>query len=224
MLFVIGNSPKKVELKDLNDCIYYKQQKTYTNVQYDNSVDLKRAIERKALIVLRKSEDNTGSFDSNTAIISTDTKVPESTSFPKIDLLLERIQNLENNLKAQPSAQDNEALLAILGRLERLETNPTAVDLSSIQESLKGIESRMLENKGDGLLDRLEDILNKSGSGVSSREPVSHEVGGNRVEEIYVPNITVEDAKSNIRLEVRTIDTGDSVVDSLKKLKELKSK
>lgn len=224
MYHVIGNSPKKVELKDLNDCVYYKQQKIFSDSQYHSSVDLKRAIERKTLIVLKKSEDSTGSFDVNTAIISSDIKTPEPTPNLKIDLLLEKINDLENKIKNQPSPtssnQNQDALSAILERLERLEKNPSSVDLSSIQEALKNIESRMQDNKSDGLLEKLETIINRSGS---SAAPVQEEED-RRVEDIYVPNIVVEDAKSHINLEVRTINGGDSVSDSLRKLKELKSK
>lgn len=226
MYFVIGNSPKKVELKDLNDCVYYKQQKVFSESQYQSSVDLKRAIERKSLIVLKKSEDSTGSFDADTVIVSSDIKSPKSESSPQIDLLLNKIRDLEKRLESQPpsspSSHNNDALAIILDRLERLEKSPAAVDVSamtSIQEALKGIETKMQENKSDGLLEKLEGIINRSGG---SSTPVEEE--DRRVEDIYVPNIRVEDANSHIKLEVRTIDTGDSVADSLKKLKELKSK
>jgi len=39
-----------------------------------------------------------------------------------------------------------------------------------------------------------------------------------------VPSITVEDGNTHIKLNVRSIESGDSVSDSLRKLKELKSK
>jgi hypothetical protein len=226
MYFVIGNSPKRVELKDLNDCVYYKQQKVFSDSQYQSSVDLKRAIERKSLIVLKKSEDSTGSFDADTVIVSSDIKSPEPESSPQVDLLLNKIRDLEKRLENQPpstpASHNNDALAIILDRLERLEKSPAAIDTSamtSIQEALKGIETKMQDNKSDGLLEKLEGIISRSGG---SSTPVQEE--NRRVEDIYVPNIRVEDANSHIKLEVRTIDTGDSVSDSLKKLKELKSK
>ena len=219
MYHVIGNSPKKVELKDLNDSVYYKQQKVYSDSQYRSSVDLQRAIERKTLIVLRKSEDSTGSFDVNTAIISTEIKTSDSS--PKIDLLLERVQSLESSMKSQPSIHGMEAMAVILKRLEDLEKNPSSsVDLSSIQESLKSLEARMLGNNSDGLLEKLENIINRAGTGPA---PIK-ENAASRPEEVYIPNIKVEDAHSHINLEVRKLDNGDSVADSLKKLKELRSK
>jgi len=226
MYYVIGNSPKKVELKDLNDCIYYKQQKVYTDSQFERSVDLKRAIDRKILVVLKKSEDKLGSFDAHAAIVSSDIKIPEPIPLPKedskIEVLLNKVQELEKSLKDKPSSQDNTLLLAILDRLERLEKNPTAVDISTIQEALKGLEAKIQnnkDNKSDDILNKLEGIITRSGMSISSIPEDNR-----RVEDIYVPNITVEDAKSHIKLEVRKIDTGDSVSESLRKLKELKSK
>jgi hypothetical protein len=224
MFYVIGNSPKKVELKDLNDCVYYKQQKVYTDSQYESSVDLKRAIERKILIVLKKSEDTTGSFDISTPIISSETKTSEPAPVQNVDSLLNKIRDLEGIVKSyssniQPSLQNNDALAIILDRLEKLEKSPTSIDLSVIQDALKSIESRMQDNKSDGLLEKLEGIISRSGV---KGTPVQEDT--RRVEDIYVPNIRVEDANSHIKLEVRTIDSGDSVSDSLKKLREMKSK
>jgi len=234
MYHIIGNSPKRVELKDLNDCVYYKQQKVYSDSQYRTSVDLQRAIERKSLIVLRKSEDSTGTFEDPTAIISapvvsTVTTAPvnetqESSS--KIDLLLDKINKLEDKLREtqSPSSNLNETALAvILDRLEKLEKNPSAVDLSSIQEALKSIETRMQDNKSDGILEKLENIISKAGTVTAPVREVSS-ASTSRVEEVYIPNIKVEDANSHINLEVRKLDDGDSVADSLRKLKELKSK
>lgn len=236
MYHIIGNSPKKVELKDLNDCVYYKQQKIYSDSQFRASVDLQRAIERKSLIVLRKSEDSTGTFDDTTAIIPTSvvptvitapvTEPSESSS--KIDLLLEKISILESKIREaqSPSSNLNESALAvILDRLEKLERNPSAVDLFSIQEALKSIEMRMQDNKSDGILEKLENIINKAGTAAApGRE--TKDVSSSRIEEVYIPNIKVEDASSHINLEVRKLDDGDrdSVADSLKKLKELRSK
>lgn len=223
MYHVIGNSPKKVELKDLNDCVYYKQQKVYSDSQYRSSVDLQRAIERKSLIVLRQSEDSTGSFDVNTAVISSDIKTSDSS--PKIDLLLDKINRLEEKLKFQssPSSQSDESALAtILDRLEKLEKGTTsAVDLSSIQDALKNIENRMQENNSDDILKKLEGIISKASSVTTT---VVKQEEDRRVEDVYVPNINVEDGTSHINLEVRTIESGNSIADSLKKLKELKTK
>lgn len=219
MYYVIGNSPKKVDLKDLNDCIYYKQQKVYTDEQFNRSVDLQRAVERKLLVVLKKSEDKTGSFDIHTSVIPSEVKIVDQSSSPKIDILLDRIKTLEESIRNKEVSGNTDAFSAILDRLEKLERNPSSVDTTAIQDMLKTIESKMQDNRSDDILEKLESILNKTpGSALVVEEEAR------RVEDVYVPNIRVEDAKSHINLQVRTIDTGDSVSDSLKKLKELRSK
>jgi len=231
MFYVIGNSPKKVELKDLNDCIYYKQQKDYTDIQYENSVDLKRAIERRALIVLKKSEDTTRSFDPITPIVSSESEllpeIPTEESVPdqKVDILLERIKILEKSLRDQSSSKSNDALLVILDRLEKLESNSATTGLSFIQDALKGIEAKIAVNSSEGILEKLEGIISRSGTNSSSSNSSAiKEDAYRREEEIYVPSIRVEDANSHINLEVRTINSGDNVADSLRKLKELRLK
>ena len=220
MYYVIGNSPKKVDLKDLNDCIYYKQQKVYTDEQFNRSVDLQRAVERKLLVVLKKSEDKTGSFDIHTSVIPSEVKIVDQSSSPKIDLLLDRIKTLEESIRNKEVSGNTDAFSVILDRLEKLERNPSSVDTTAIQDMLKTIESKIQDNRSDGILDKLESILNKAPGSTS----VVKEEENRRVEDVYVPNIRVEDANSHINLQVRTVDTGDSVSDALSKLREIKKK
>jgi hypothetical protein len=42
MVRVLGNSSERVVIKDLNDVIYYRQKKDYTDQEYSNSKDLQR--------------------------------------------------------------------------------------------------------------------------------------------------------------------------------------
>lgn len=44
MVRVLGNSPERVEIADLDDVIYYRQLKDYTDQEYEKSKDLKREI------------------------------------------------------------------------------------------------------------------------------------------------------------------------------------
>lgn len=252
MYLVIGNSPKKVELKDLKDCVYYKQQKVYSDDQYRKSPDLQDAIKRKNLIVLKQLEDKNASFDIPT--IGTPTKIEinnsssdrynmdellerirsSSPDIQKFDQLMERIQNLEKALQKKgietDKSFDGSLIEKLLNRLEKLEnsfssSSNNVVDstaLDAIQESLKSLEAKIHEkSKGDDILEKLEGIIIRSGT-VSVQEKAEEEE--RRIEDIYVPNITVEDGNSHINLEVRTVEKSDNVNDSLKKLKELKSK
>lgn len=66
MVVVLGSSTERVFVKDLNDTIYYKQKKEYTDQQYENSKDLKKEIRKGRLVKLErvKSHSNASSdFD-----------------------------------------------------------------------------------------------------------------------------------------------------------------
>lgn len=42
MVRILGNSPERVRIKDLNDVIYYKQQKDYSDQEFEGSKDLQK--------------------------------------------------------------------------------------------------------------------------------------------------------------------------------------
>lgn len=230
MYIVIGNSPKKILLKDLNDCIYYKQQKAFTDAQYQHSSELRQAITRGFVIVVRRTEDKSASFN-----ISSNDVIPEIKDVEigpsKIDQLLERIKELEVNLGRQnqkAKETDSTILSTILKRLDNLEKKESTVDISVIKEALGNIEkkiqeSKAQENKNDILVEKIQKIINTSIK-EKTKEVIPKKKDNVITEERYIPNIRVEDAKSHINLQVRKIDSGDNVADSIKRLKELRSK
>jgi hypothetical protein len=231
MVLVIGNTPKRVELTDLNDCVYYKQQKVFTEAQYEKSLDLRRAIEKGSLSVLKRIEEKTGSFDGSSIAISPVTVSQQPVAdTSKIDALLERINSLEKVLaaaKTPTEKQDNQSTLnVLLERIDRLERETSGTGneqvLTSLFNAVRSLEERIGQNNSnDAILSKLEEIISRAPK--AALEPVER-APDLRPEEVYVPNITVEDANTHIKLNVRTIESGDSVSDSLKKLKELKSK
>ena len=54
MITIIGTSFEKILIKDLNDTIYYRQKKNYTDQQYEQSRDLQKEI-RKGRITIYSS-------------------------------------------------------------------------------------------------------------------------------------------------------------------------
>ena len=228
MYLVIGNSPKKVELKDLNDSVYYKQQKIYSDEQYRRSNDLQHAINKGFLVVLKKSEDKVGSFDAPVITAPSEVVISESASDThKIDFLIERIQKLEEDLKQKNHSQESELLKLLLDRIDKLESGRIPVESSasllSIYEALKKLEDKIQErSSSDSILEKLEKIINRVGVGSLKNIVEKEDLVVN--EEVYIPSIFVEDANSHIKLQVRTVENSDNVSDSLKKLKELKSK
>ena len=49
MIRILGNSTERVPISDLNDVVYYKQVKEYTDQEYESSRDLKRAVSQGRL-------------------------------------------------------------------------------------------------------------------------------------------------------------------------------
>jgi hypothetical protein len=223
MYIIIGNSPRKVELKDLGDCVYYKQQKIYTDAQYQSSEDLKKAIERKDLLILKKVEETKDLYlnkdkDLNISFNSSENSSKDVSN--KIDLLLEKIYNLEKNIE-QKSSPSNELLLDILDRIEKLEKNLTNIDFNTFKESIKKENNNIdIEKVTKEIINNLKVVLNQK----DYKDEKEIEDFNYEKEEVYVPNIVVEDATSNIKLEVRTVENNNNISESLKKLKELKFK
>ena len=61
MIRVLGNSSERVPIKDLNDCIYYKQLKEYSDQEYESSNDLKQAIASGKIVKLEQANSLRGS-------------------------------------------------------------------------------------------------------------------------------------------------------------------
>jgi len=54
MVRILGNSPERIKINDLNDVIYYKQKKDYTDQEFDNSRDLQKEIRKGTITVLER--------------------------------------------------------------------------------------------------------------------------------------------------------------------------
>lgn len=63
MVRILGNSSERVEVKDLNDIIYYRQLKEYTDQEYERSKDLKREIQNGRLAKIEELTALRGSVD-----------------------------------------------------------------------------------------------------------------------------------------------------------------
>lgn len=63
MVRILGNSPERVEIKDLNDVIFYRQLKEYTDQEYEKSKDLKHEIQKGRLAKIEVIETPRGSVD-----------------------------------------------------------------------------------------------------------------------------------------------------------------
>lgn len=220
MYLVIGNIPRGVELRDLKDFVYYKQQKVYTEAQYLSSKDLQKEVKSGSLTILKRTDDKSGSFDlpsfglSNPASVASPVAPPVADT-SKIDLLLERINNLERSISSKDSVPSS-----VVERV--VDSGPSNDIIQALADSVRKLEEKIdSRSSGSDMMDRLEAIINRA-PGSSASVHQSQE--SNTPEEVYVPSVVVEDGHSHIKLDMRTIDSGDSVSDSLKKLRDLKNK
>ena len=63
MVRVLGNSSERVPLRDLNDVVYYRQVKEYSDHDYETSRDLNKALAAGKLTFLERVEPVKGSID-----------------------------------------------------------------------------------------------------------------------------------------------------------------
>lgn len=57
----MGNSTERIPIKDLNDVIYYRQIKQYSDAEYNTSKDLKREKDKGHIVILEQSDNVRGS-------------------------------------------------------------------------------------------------------------------------------------------------------------------
>jgi len=219
MILVIGNDPQRVELSDLGDTVYFKQQKFFSDSQCARSVDLRRAIKAGKVTVLQKY----GNVDQEFVIPSQGTAKPAQADSSKMDLLLDKIGALEKSLSAQaPARSEGSVMELLLSRIskieERLSGMPQGSADASTAEALRDLAKKIESGSKDTvILNRLESILKEAGSGQAPREPT-------RPEDVYVPNVSVEDGNTHIKLDVRPVQAPSGDLDaSLEALRKLKS-
>lgn len=218
MILVLGNDPRRVDLPDLGDVVYFKQQKFFSDAQCARSADLNKAIKSGKLTVLQRY----GNVDQEFVIPASVTK-PHGRNDDKLDVLLEKLGNLEKSLASTQQPQTDRAVVdALIERISNLEQRISdltkASGDSSLSESLKKLSERMESGiKDTSILDRLESILDK----VESRKA---DKPTERPEDVYVPTVSVEDGNTHIKLDVRPVSSSANDIDaSLAALKKMKS-
>lgn len=234
MYLVIGNCPRKIELKDLNDSIYYKQQKIYSDVQYSASNDLKDA-ERKGLItVLQRTPEKGGSAELSFAapVVVNPPNPNPSLSDKQVEDLSDRIRALEGSVHSLPPQQKDISsglLEQLADKITKMEQSlqgggNNAPTMATFIEAIKNLEDRIVNTQqSDDILRKLTSLINRSS--VAPAAATAKDKEEVRPEEIYVPNVVVEDANTHVKLQVRTLESkSDDVGDALKALKNLKSK
>lgn len=222
MIKVRGSDPETVDLPDLNDRVYYGQEKLYSEAQYSRSQDLKKEIQKGRLTLIERRED-----------VSADFKVPDYSNVPKqviqspveepqvkedysnkLELLLKKVADLENELKEKKESKQDNSQELLNQILLAIKSSPTPSPQAT-PDQMVDIKDHLLK-----LSSKIEGI--SSGDPVSKNKEITEEAINKRMEEIYVPSITVQDSQNNVNLEVRVVSQKDNMSDTLDKLKKLK--
>jgi len=225
MIQIVGNSAKKVELKDLNDVVFFKQQKSFSDSDYNSSMDLKREIANGRLIVLKRTDDIRPTNDGYGFNLESSDSLKEATPVktgvaidePKTTRSDEGIINKSPNI--DPAIFDT--LVGILeGKFES--------QMGSLKDSLEArffkADSETFNRKIDELIGLVKSGSSLSPRAVSSSIPDTKTTSIGFTDEVYVPSIKVEDGNAHISLKTRVIDGGSqgvsNALDALKSLKK----
>lgn len=233
MIKVIGASPDRVLLKDLGDVIYYKQEKVFSDSQYERSRELRREIKQGHLVIVQKSEDKNSLPEESHSISSEEPEKEKVPTPSDVDLssLIAKIENLEKKLneKDPPKREESSGLDAslvnkIVDKLqefeERLNKKESEPEDNSVLIAVKSLEEKLsTANDNKALLDKIDQLVSR---GVSiSGHPMVKKQDASK-DEVYVPNVTVEDANSHIKLKVRTIEKSDDIESAARALREMR--
>jgi hypothetical protein len=231
MIKVIGNNHERISLLDIGDVVYYKQIKVYSDEEYARSRDLQKKIKNGDLIIIEQADKQN---ISHTSFVDSPIK-PQTNDSSNVSLLLLHIKNLEDKLEEikskEPIVLDSkvdsskiEELNAKIKDLEEKIQNKEKIPNEDILiKAIQSLEQKIsTNNQASELINKLEGLIGKASLGIVSQEVKEESVF--RPEEIYVPNIQVEDGNSHIKLKVRTIEQSSDINDAAAALKNLKSK
>lgn len=132
MIRVMGNSTERVQLKDLNDVLYYKQIKEFSDSDVVASKDLNREIKAGRVIQLEKNDALRGSEFIKMGIM------PQSSTITVNDLrkvLKEFLPHMMGNNGSSDIKQAVKEIAPIIAEMVRQE-----ISKSSIQSSKKDAE------------------------------------------------------------------------------------
>jgi hypothetical protein len=217
MIVVIGNSPKKISIPDLNDYIYYKQRKSFSDADRQRSRDLQKEIAKGTVIVVEQVPERSVTMAEG----STEMVAPAVQQPPNTDLLdrLHRIESLlsERPVPGSPTTGVEDRIKALEDKLvSSSQQDSVAAILSAVRDLGSRVGTAPVSN--DELLKKMEELLARAPGAAEKVESYSV-----RPEDIYVPSVTVEDGTSHVRLQVRTIETADSVTDAAAALKKIRN-
>lgn len=201
MIRVKGIDFKTVELPDLGDRIFFGQTKSYSENAFSSSRDLAEAIQNNRVAVVSGVEPPPSLYLSKkkeaTEVTTSVLEIPKVEESP--------VRQVEPAPEISSAALDK--ISDVLGEIQNTLKTQKEETAKVIQENTTRVEKAMAG-------------LTVSGVNVSTPVQPAH----TRVEEVFVPStLTVTDMTNHVNLKTQEIGQGDSVRNSLNKLKSLKA-
>lgn len=224
MLKVRGADPETVDLPDLNDRVYYGQEKIFSEAQYSRSQDLKRELKKGRLFITHRGEETFADYNIPGDVLlgspQPTAQITQSNNEELKNLFNEKFEHLNNKIANLESGVTNQKPVEV----KTQEVSSTLVEqlLAAIQSSSKNNSDAQMAEIKNHLLQLSEKMGNLSAAPVSKNQEITDENIEKRMQEVYVPSVTVQDTKNNVNLDIRVMENKDSVQDSLAKLKKLK--
>jgi hypothetical protein len=220
MITIRGEDPETIQLPELKDFIYYKQVKTFSEEEYKKSNSLQRAISKGSVIVLKRIDEKFSNFEVPPGLSGISLNKDSSDLNPLIDLL----KNLESKIDQSSAPNNNIAVELLIQKIDAIEQRlqgSVSSDNSTLLDTIHKLEEKVNQTTNNPAFQKLEEILAKL-SGISSKISSDKDTTPEIPEEVYVPNIKVEDGNSHINLKVRTVEKSDDVNSAAAALRKIK--
>ena len=127
MIRVRSEDPERIPLPELSDCIHYKQEKTFSDDEYNKSFSLQRAITKGKILILERQPERYASY----GLPQPGEAVKDSKPSTDLSVLFEYIKSLETKIDQLKSSEGSTDFVAQLTRkidsLEQKLQGPAAV-------------------------------------------------------------------------------------------------
>jgi hypothetical protein len=246
MVRILGNSSERVKVLDLNDVIYYRQQKEYTDQEYENSRDLKKEIAKGRLTLLEKyqtrqnqpiiSEILTKQVAGPPMINQEDIKGAVFEAFSKFNQKVDAqdikkvILDILEEYKKGNKAEDLDDSVEILVDMPAT-TGTKSVDTQEIKRVITEV---LTEHKSEtnvsamntvllSMIPLIADTVRQEVARIQIVSPVSQKTFSASVgmSSEFIPTINTEGMRSSVKGEERTA-SGEGISGSLEILKRLR--
>jgi hypothetical protein len=227
MVRVFGNSPERVKIPDLNDVIYYHQQKEYTDQEYENSRDLKKEINKGRITLLEQFK--------NVKMESVVVKqvMPQAISQDDIKKAVsEVLSNFKSGQNRIDTQDVKDAISDVLGKMPIVQETK-AIDAKEIKKLVAEVLAEYKPEAGTMemstvLLSIVPIIADAVRQEVARLQIVTSHSGSQKPSSVFmgsefIPTVSTEGMESNIKGEERTASGGD-ILGSLEALQRLQKK